>query len=585
MKFRLLCAALVLTLACAAGYAREWNVADNGAVADQKTDCTAAFQKTLDAAAKAGGGVVNIPAGRFRINGNLSVAAGVTLRGSSGTTPFVGWDELDKTEGTVLLAYAGRGSNTGEPFIRLAGNAATIQAIMVIYPEFKRTDVPPIPYPPCIASQHTNNIAILDVNIVNPYEGIRLTNAHRHLLRNVQGYPSWRGLYVDECYDIGRVENIHFWPFGIPYHTGDPFSVWVNRNGTAFEFARTDWQYVTNTFAFGYGVGYKFSESEHGACNGQFLGIGADSCRRAIMAEQVPSFGILITNGEFVGQWESKDSRGVEVGPKCTGKVSLMNCSFWGPFENCVWMRAPGGQFTAIGCNFVDWDISKKGSPAVAIDAGRAIVQANTFLAAGTHVRIAKPTASAIVTANQARGGVVISNSAGRRAMIRDNETPAVVYSRAAKEYYTLMIGSENDQQVIKSWHGEETAHEWNNKGTKRWSTRGSQLLLPVLPGREYTLTVDVHVPKYAVDPGAGLYIGKRQIVRFAKDGTARLTGVIPASKADRVVLDVKCKIWVPKDVMPDSGDTRELGVAVRSITLKAKGSTAKRPFNGNTGE
>ncbi|MDO8631628.1 MAG: glycosyl hydrolase family 28-related protein, partial [Phycisphaerales bacterium] len=239
MKFRLLCAVLALTLVCAAGYAREWNVADNGAVADQKTDCTAAFQKALDAAGKAGGGVVNIPAGRFRVNGNLSVPAGVTLRGSSGTAPFVQWDQMDNTVGTVLLAYAGRGSNVGEPFIRLAGDAATIAGFIVIYPEFKRTDVPPIPYPPCIASEHTNNVSVVDVNIVNPYEGIRFTNAHRHLLRNVQGYPIWRGLYVDECYDVGRVENIHFWPFGIPYHPGDPFSVWINRNGTAFEFART----------------------------------------------------------------------------------------------------------------------------------------------------------------------------------------------------------------------------------------------------------------------------------------------------------------------------------------------------------
>ncbi len=29
-------------------------------------------------------------------------------------------------------------------------------------------------------------------------------------------------------------------------------------NGEAFIFARSDWQYVLNTFCFGYNVGYKF---------------------------------------------------------------------------------------------------------------------------------------------------------------------------------------------------------------------------------------------------------------------------------------------------------------------------------------
>ena len=42
-----------------------------GAVADGATDNTAAFQKALDAAGQAGGGIVEVPAGRYRINGTL----------------------------------------------------------------------------------------------------------------------------------------------------------------------------------------------------------------------------------------------------------------------------------------------------------------------------------------------------------------------------------------------------------------------------------------------------------------------------------------------------------------------------------
>ena len=262
-----------------------WNVVDAGAVADGTTDSTAAFQKALDAAAQAGGGVVEVPAGNFRFEGVLSVPAGVTLQGTYRIPPTV-TGKSQKPDGTVLLAYAGRGSEEGPPFLRLAGRNAAVAGLVVTYPEWQQTDVPPVPYPPCVESLDTENVGILDCCFLNPYEAIKLVRAHRHLVRNVTGYPSKRGIFVDECYDIGHIENIHFWPFGVAYNPEDPYCKWVNTQGVAFELARTDWHYVSNTFCFGYGVGYKFSKSKAGSTNGNFLGLGADSCRRAVLVEQ-----------------------------------------------------------------------------------------------------------------------------------------------------------------------------------------------------------------------------------------------------------------------------------------------------------
>ena len=45
-------------------------------------------------------------------------------------------------------------------------------------------------------------------------------------------------------------------------------------------FARTDWEYVFNTFSYGYALGYHFIQTKSGACNGNFLGIGADMAVR-----------------------------------------------------------------------------------------------------------------------------------------------------------------------------------------------------------------------------------------------------------------------------------------------------------------
>ena len=56
-----------------------------------------------------------------------------------------------------------------------------------------------------------------------------------------------------------------------------------------FEFGRTDWHYVLNTFCFGYGVGYKFSETKAGlerGVNGLKLYMMCEVPSNVILAEQ-----------------------------------------------------------------------------------------------------------------------------------------------------------------------------------------------------------------------------------------------------------------------------------------------------------
>ena len=558
-----------------------WNAAEMGAVADGKTDNTAIIQKALDAAGKAGGGVVELAAGRYRVDGTLSVPAGVTLQGTYRIPPTIGRKD-EKPTGTILLAYAGRGSETGPAFIRLAGNNAVIAGVAVIYPEWKQTDVPPVPYPPCIEATNAENVGIIDCCLLNPYEGIKLVQAARHLVRNVTGYPSRRGIYVDECYDIGKIENVHFWPFGVHYRAEDPYCKWVNTQGVAFELARTDWHYVLNTFCFGYGVGYKFSESKAGSTNGNFLGLGADSCRRAVLVQQAQAPGLLITNGEFVGRWESTDSVCVEIGPKVQGKVSLSNCAFWGPIERCVWMRSPFGQFTAQGCNFVDWDNQGTGAPAIDLEAGKAIVQACTFKE-GTQVRVGAKVRSAILAANQADGGFHVENQAGGRTQFMANEPEALVRSPEARLHYRVLIGAAGDGSYVRQWHGRERLGERPDAPTMRWSTPASKLMLPVTPGRAHQVRIELNAPREAISPEAGVYLGGQRLAGISV-GESAITAELPAMQGESVTLELRCRGWVPRDVIRGSADPRTLGVSVRSVTVRAKDAPA-RVFDANLDE
>lgn len=570
-----LAAALLATAALGQGAPRpQADVVAAGAVGDGKTDCTAVFQRLLDEAGKAGGGVVQVPAGRFRLDGALVVPANVTLQGIFHWAPTA--NDLASATGSVLCAYAGRGKPEGPAFIRLAGDNAGLAGFIIIYPEWRKTDVPPVPYPPCVLSQDTNNVSVQDCLLLNPYDGIRLVRAHRHMVRDITGYPIHAGIYVDECYDIGHVENIHLWPFGTAYDANDPYSKWINTKGVAYDFARTDWEYVANTFCFGYGVGYKFSESAHGSANGNFLGLGADSCERAVLVEQAQPPGLLITNGEFVGRWGSQEAVCVEIGPRAEGVVSLVNCSFWGPIDRCVWMRGRG-QFTASACHFVNWDNRGVRSPALQLDAGRNLVQGCSFGEDKLDVQVGAGVTSAILTANQAAGGFRVENQAGGRTLMGLNEADPVAWTEEARAHYRLVVGGNGDDRYLQNFHGRERLGR-----PYRWTNGTGFLLLPVPKGKVCTVTVECDIPTYSLAPDAGLYLGAARLAPLAAGNL--LVATIPAQEEDRVRLELRCHGWVPQAVTPGSHDARTLGLQVQVVTVKAAGAP-EAIFSANSGQ
>jgi hypothetical protein len=64
----------------------------------------AVFQRPRNEAGEAGGGIVEVPPGRFRINGNLTVPANVTLQGIDRVPPTSGPTPIDKLTGSVQIS-------------------------------------------------------------------------------------------------------------------------------------------------------------------------------------------------------------------------------------------------------------------------------------------------------------------------------------------------------------------------------------------------------------------------------------------------------------------------------------------------
>ncbi|MCX8107454.1 MAG: glycoside hydrolase family 55 protein [Verrucomicrobiae bacterium] len=394
------------------------NVRDFGAVGDGVTDETSAFQKALDEAAKQGGGQVFAPRGNYFFAGHLNVPPAVTLRGVWESVPAhngIRDRGLPKPtdDGTTFLVTENAGNEDGLPFITLNHNS-TLKGVVIYYPKQKTDDVPDA-YPWAIAMRGKNP-AVLAVELLNPYKGIDATKNERHLIRDVHGQPIKCGVYVDQIYDIGRIENVHFNPW---WSLKPRLFGWQMTNGVAFVFGRSDWQYVFNTFCFGYSIGYHFIRTRAGVCNGNFLGIGADDCFTAVVVEESAPFGLLITNGEFVS-FHGPDPTMVEVKGTHTGTVRFVNCAFWGPC-NQIARIAGRGTVGFSDCTFVQWDKSKEGRHAIQVREGSVIIRGCEFREPKPQIEIGEDVRRAIVTDNLMTGPVRISNRSPGAIQITNN--------------------------------------------------------------------------------------------------------------------------------------------------------------------
>src|SRR5450756_1458290 len=137
-------------LAAAAPNPDLYSVRDFGAKGDGATDDTAAFQKALETAKQAGGGVVYAPRGNYFFAGHLDVPGAVTLKGVWEWVPshvdLRNRDAGKPTEdGTTFLVTENQGQEAGPAFITSHDNRPHKGAVLY-YPQQAPAEKPK-PYP------------------------------------------------------------------------------------------------------------------------------------------------------------------------------------------------------------------------------------------------------------------------------------------------------------------------------------------------------------------------------------------------------------------------------------------------------
>lgn len=346
-----------------------------GCKGDGVTDDTAALQAALEEASTKGP-VCYLPPGMYRLNSSVIVPPGVTLGGSSGGVPH-----SEHPIGSVLLAYGNRGNAEGDPLVTLKPNAV-VRNVIIHYPEQTLPNV--APYPWSIRADG-ELCQVIDVTLTNPYQAIDVGSKWNelHLIRNVFACPLKTGIYIDQCTDIGRIENVHFNPnFWTrmalkPSFAGGDIKAYLEQNLVGFKIGKTDWEFISNSFVIFPKIGFHFDDFGHGPGNAVITQSGGDICPVAVRVDRSqPHAGVQFVNGQFMST--------VEIGAENSGPVKFSNCGFWGTELTKEQIRHEGpGALVLSACHFTGWDYAKKGDPCIRASRGRLIVNGCEFMDQG----------------------------------------------------------------------------------------------------------------------------------------------------------------------------------------------------------
>lgn len=389
------------------------------AAGDGQADDTPAIQAALTAAGGQGGGTVFLPQGRYLVKGRLTVPGGTTLMGV-GRAPAM---YSEQAPGSTLLAVEGAGQTEGPAFLTLTGPNSTLEGITVFYPNQVIADEP-VPYPWTVRGGAGHNVSLIDVLLVNPYQGVDFATSGgaRHYVRGLYGQPLFKGIWVDKCYDIGRIHDVHFWPF---WTTDARIVAFTVKHATAFIFQRTDWEVVENVFCWAYHVGIEFSASKDGAMNGQLTDVGLDAVDIGLDVQATQGEGIAFSNLSI-----ANDDRGAErvaiwgrPGPQ-GAYLFIRGAAFWGElrrivkWENSGTLSLSESQLTPFRLN----------GPMVELLAGRAMLHDNNIeifpglksRKPGTAIVIGAGVKAALIHGNLLNENAIV-NAAGERAAVSNN--------------------------------------------------------------------------------------------------------------------------------------------------------------------
>lgn len=315
------------------------------AAADGVTDDTGAFQAALADAGANGGGIVFVPGGDYRLDGNLIVPTGVELRGVYDTS------HCTRITGSLLNIYAGRNDVNGTPFIQLAPGSG-VRGLNFHYPEqiYDGHDDDPetgmygfVPYPYLIRGLGTD-IYVINIAATIPYQLLDLATyrCDRHYVDYIFSTALKTGIHIGNGTTDGQLHNVQLNPSAythqglyydsIPLGTADNVHKIQWRDTTPYLFGHMTGQVLHQNFVFGGAKGVHTVEEGGFGPSGHCLGMGVDQCTNAMQIDYIGSEGLDMINSQIV-TIDSAVGRYLETGDSLNGIFRMFSSAGWGSHQ------------------------------------------------------------------------------------------------------------------------------------------------------------------------------------------------------------------------------------------------------------
>ena len=296
-----------------------------------RADNAAAFQAALDRAGEnPGGGTVYVPAGRYAFRQDITVPAGVDLRGCSDVPHHT------VSGGSVLMVYHNCGAEAGPPFVSLAAGSG-LRGMTFWYPE--QPLKAPEPYPWTVRALG-RRCWLKDVTIGNAWQAVDFAT-HRsdgHRISYLAGAMFRRGLFVGGCKETGWIEDVQFNPHyacrlprELPRVEGDRPG---DTGGHVIQFQREHLEGIVirdcrdarlrGTFLYAAYDGLAF----RGACRAQVLMHVTDTGSRAVVFEMTRGARVDMALAQLVslGDWAKA---AIVTLPADRGTPRFLNSQMW----------------------------------------------------------------------------------------------------------------------------------------------------------------------------------------------------------------------------------------------------------------
>lgn len=276
------------------------NVCMFGAKFDGSADATAAFQAAADL-----GLTIDVPEGRFRIDGQVACPYGTHFRGTSTSSTIrpvgtgVGPSLLGP--GSIILIP----NNAVTPFLYYSGNC--FEGLTFLYPNQSSAATTPTAYPATFARvpQNPSEVAVANVwrnlQFVNSYIWIDALPGHlEYTFQDLVGCAIYRGIMSDGCggTDIFKQIRIssYYWGYGTAV------TPWILANAQGLALGRIDHMFADDIYLSDMNVGVRLFKGVVNSATGiygRFCNIGFEGCNYSFYVECTNNQGVLISNASL----------------------------------------------------------------------------------------------------------------------------------------------------------------------------------------------------------------------------------------------------------------------------------------------